>query len=169
METFWQRWWIINRLHKFTKIKGGIVWAEENEFVRYIRDIVTNRDALANPTLPIRFPYNLLLEINNDLLVDVKLRNIIQECSDPVDGVNYIIRDENTRGNVLNRYHLRLSSRGREVYSFYYLISEKFFGNAYVKAIAIGIIMILVGYYINDHIIHVNSSMPVRETISAQG
>jgi hypothetical protein len=133
MKTFLQRWWIINRLNKFCKIKGGYVWVEEEEFISYIKTIVVKKSTMTITNL-IRFPYGWLFEIKDDLILYNKIKNIIDECSDPNDGVDYIVKIHRAT------YQLRLSSLGRERYSFLYII----FNTDYAKTIWTGVIVGLV-------------------------
>lgn len=150
MKTFWQRWWIVNRLHYFNNKKGGIVWASQEEFLSYIKDTVVS-DSISKDgvTRRIRFPYSFFGEIKNDLVLDSVLRNLIDECADPNDDVNFLVK----KSDSPFRSHIRLSAKGREVYPVSYLVFNKFFGNAYIKAFILLLMTIFTGYYIQNHVL----------------
>lgn len=106
--------------------KEGIVWANQEDFIKDIKNIVT-QEGTAKTYKLLKFPFNFLFQRKDDFRIDADIRNIIDECSDPEEGPGFLIKRR-----ILNSPHLRLSSRGREIYAFSYLIGQ-FFGNQYIK------------------------------------
>ncbi len=113
LKTFLQRWWIINRLHRFCVENGGIVWANEKRFIAYLQDIVTNKipNTIVNP---IRFPYSWIGEIKDDLLLHQKITNLIDECSDSIEGIAFILKGPNDENKPYEEHTLRLTALGRD-------------------------------------------------------
>lgn len=142
-KTFLQRWWIINRLHRFCVENKGIVWANEQRFIKYLKEIVTDKSKPNNIVNSIRFPYFWIGEIKDDLLLYQKLMNLIDECSDTTEGVGLIFKKPNNKNHPLGEQDLRLTSLGRERYSVSYII----FGTDYAKTIWTGLIVGLVVWY----------------------
>lgn len=160
MKVFMQRWWVANRLHKFSIIKGAdlgpVVWVDENEFIRYCRNLVTTQHTDAGPMLPLKPLYKYITELPHDLTLDSVLRNLIDECSDPADGINYLVRERATRNQT--DYHLRLSARGRDVYPLSYL----FFRTEYSRKIWTAVIAGLVIWYASWRIEHAFPDTPQK-------
>lgn len=151
MKTFWQRWWITNRLHAYTFIAGTnigpVVWIEKEKFIDYCRSLMTDKTKMVGGSMyVIRQPYKWLSELPHDLMIDSFLRNLIDECTDPKDDVNYIVSENRTtnRNSLETTDSLRLSAKGREVYAWSYI----FFGHPYAKTIWTGVVVAVVGWFL---------------------
>jgi hypothetical protein len=139
MKTFWSRWWICNKFRKLCKIKGGFVWLEEEEFISYIRQLVTKDKSKDGVTKLIRFPYNYFGEIKNDLILQSKIRNLIEECSDKLDGVGYMMKVELPKESKIMR--IRLTARGQEISGTSYPIFGSEFGKNTCTAVIAGVLI----------------------------
>lgn len=145
MKVFMQRWWIANRLHRYTFVAGaGIgptVWVSKEKFIGYCKSIMVDTSDPDRTLKPLRPIYKYFSELPHDLTLDAVLKNLIDELSDPVDGINYLISENRITGKENREDNLRLSARGREIYAVSYLI----FGTDYARKIWTGIIVVVVG------------------------
>lgn len=149
-KTFLQRWWVINRLDQFCTEKGGIVWGNEEDFIRYLRDLITDKSQDPNPTYPIRFPYSWIGNIKDDLLLDVKIRNLIHVCSDKEIGYRLIISEHINKNDSGSGHALRLSSLGQERYSWTYIVFGTEAGKKIWTGILNGLVVGLLVWYATE-------------------
>ncbi len=132
IRTFFTRWWVVNRLHQFLKTKNGLWWVEQMRFEEYVVEIILKSSIL-----------KWLFESSEKNNIEIKVRNVIQLCYS-----SYVEYMKETKDGGVS--YISLSAKGQEIYGVDYLIFKVFLGNAWVKVIGTGIIMILVGLYINN-------------------
>lgn len=121
IRTFWERWWITNRLYHFSFGRGP-VWVSEEDFVRFLMNAVQEIDGV--PVQGNRLSPWWILQPS----YEIRVRNLIKECSDTREGIPTVTRDDEREAA-----YVRLSYRGRETYSVSYLVFGCFFGNYYFK------------------------------------
>jgi len=143
MKTFWKRWIILNRLHRFIKIKGGIKWVSEISFLNWIMNIGGNNivDDEGN-FIPTDYPlklrmcpiFYLCFNANNYTESFTEIRNILKDLADP--DISWIKRN--------NENNLNLSIRGQDIYA----VSSLIFLSDYGRRLWTGIIIVLVTWWI---------------------
>lgn len=149
MFTFLQRWWITNRFHKFTRLNKDIVWVKKQDFISYIKNIVVStKKSSDNTTQLVKWPYRWIGEVKDDLIIDQKIANLMDELSDPKNDINYFVSTDLTGGQLYSGSNdtLRLSSRGREIYGISYLL----FGHEYARKIWTFIIASLIVFQLQN-------------------